>query len=177
MIRTLFFLALMASISLMVLTGCGEKTPEPGPAPTPKKVATPPSEKGKPVPSPEDISELSPPPYRYDPTGRRDPFESLLDVKKPVSTEVPLTPLQKFGIGQLRLIGVIVGKGEPRAMVVAPDGKSYILKKGIKVGKNDGKVVDINQDAVVVEESYADFSGEVRTGIREITLPRKEGVE
>jgi type IV pilus assembly protein PilP len=107
----------------------------------------------------------------------RDPFESLLDVKQPILPERALTPLQKFDIGQLRLIGVIIGKGEPKAMIVAPDGKSYILKKGIKIGKNDGTVIGVTRDAVVVQERYIDFSGEVRTVVQEIMLPQREGVE
>lgn len=167
-------LALLVSISF---AGCGEKAPESTPAPTPQKVAPPPRQ-GAPVPPPESASEPEAPRYVYDPTGRRDPFESLLDLKKPVlSVEMPLTPLQNYEIGQLRLIGMIIGKGEPRAMVIAPDGKSYILKKGVKVGKNDGTVIDITQDAVLVKERYLDFSGEVRTGIQEIMLPKREGVE
>ncbi|NIR47969.1 pilus assembly protein PilP, partial [candidate division KSB1 bacterium] len=76
---------------------------------------------------------------------------------------VPLTPLQKFDLEQLRLIGVIVGRGEPRAMVIAPDGKSFILKKGTKIGKNNGSIVEISTESVLVNEKYFDFTGEVKS--------------
>lgn len=118
------------------------------------------------------------PAFVYDPSGRRDPFESLVTIKKSTgpSLDAPKTPLQSYELGQLRLIGVIIGKGQPRAMVVAPDGKSYILTKGIKVGKNEGVVKDITSDAVKIEEQYSEFSGEVRKSIQLIQLPKREGV-
>ena len=164
-------------LSMILLVGCGEETQETSPVPPPtKKAISPPPKAAENSAPAEEVSEPAPPKYRYDPTGR-DPFESLLEVKKPVSPEGALTPLQKYDIGQLRLIGVIIGKGDPRAMVVAPDGKSYILRKGIKVGKNDGTVIGVTQDAVAVEERYIDFSGEVRTVVQKIMLPKREGVE
>jgi type IV pilus assembly protein PilP len=174
--RNSFFTALLLPIVLLAFVACGENAPEPTPAPKPRKVTLPPKQEA-PAP-PESASEPAEPRYVYDPAGRRDPFESLLDLRKPVLTvQEPLTPLQNYEIGQLRLIGMIIGKGEPRAMVIAPDGKSYILKKGVKVGKNDGTVTDITQDSVLVEERYIDFSGEVRKGIQKIMLPTREGVE
>jgi type IV pilus assembly protein PilP len=66
--------------------------------------------------------------------------------------------------------------GASKAMVVAPDGKSYVLAKGVKIGKNNGVVIEINSDAVRVEEKYYDFSGNVIENIQEIAVPRREGV-
>lgn len=162
--------------ALVLLLGCGEEAPAP-PQVAPQKVAAPPPTAIAPPSAPEAVAP-APPSYVYNPAGRRDPFEPLTTVKKPISRqEVPLTPLQKFDLSQLRLIGIIIGKGEPRAMVSAPDGKSYILKKGIRVGKNDGAVVGIKADAVLVEERYYDFSGVIRKSIESIQLPKREGVE
>jgi type IV pilus assembly protein PilP len=116
--------------------------------------------------------------FSYESTGKRDPFEALTTKKKPIVPGfVATTPLQKFALNQLRVIGVIWGKGQPTAMVNAPDGKSYILKKGVKAGKNNGTVIDINKESIVVEEKFYDFSGEVRVSTQSIPLPKKEGVE
>ena len=76
----------------------------------------------------------------------------------------------------MRVIGIIIGRGEPTAMVVGPKGKSFILKKGVKVGKNNGVVVGINSDSITVREKYVDFSGEVRTNVQELQLPKRGGV-
>ena len=52
-----------------------------------------------------------------------------------------------------------------------------ILKKGIKVGPNEGTVVGITPEAVLVEERYYDFSGEIRKSKQAIQLPKREGAE
>jgi len=117
------------------------------------------------------------PKYVYDADGRRDPFLPLAQIRKPISESgLPLTPLQKFDLGQFRLIGVIIGRNEPMAMVMAPGGKAYVLKRGIKIGKNAGQVIDIREDAVVIEERFYDFAGEYRTSVQEIQLPKRQGV-
>jgi type IV pilus assembly protein PilP len=116
------------------------------------------------------------PVYHYDPAGRRDPFEVLQELRKQiVVSDEPLTPLQQVDLGQLRLTGVIVGKGAPMAMVSAPGGKSYILKKGVKVGRNNGVVVGVDPEGVSVQEKYYDFEGAVRESVQKIELPKREG--
>lgn len=117
--------------------------------------------------------------FVYETEGRRDPFMPLSRIVKPVIKvvdEEPQTPLQSYDVVQFKLIGVIVGKGAPKAMVVAPDGKSYILAKGVKIGKNNGVIIDITSEAVSIQETYYDFSGNVIENIQEITVPRREGV-
>lgn len=175
---SLFALGVLAFFSLTV--GCSESPPE---AVT---VVAPPAKQAVPIAAGTvgnaEVLPVEPAPatpeFVYDPSGRRDPFESLVTLKKQTgpALDAPKTPLQSYELGQLRLIGVIVGKGQPRAMVLAPDGKSYILTKGIKVGKNDGVVKDISSEAVKIEEQYFEFTGEVRKSIQLIQLPKREGV-
>ena len=132
------------------------------------------------VTTPEAVAEEEKAPeYVYNPLGKRDPFENPLRALGDIVSDagVPLTPLQKFDLGQLRLIGVIIGKGEPRAMVVAPDGKSFILSVGTKVGKNNGSVMKITTESVQVKEKYFDFAGEVKTSVQEIKLPKQGGAK
>jgi type IV pilus assembly protein PilP len=117
--------------------------------------------------------------FVYVTEGRRDPFIPLSRIIKPVVQEVdqePQTPLQSYDVAQFKLIGVIVGMGEPKAMVVSPDVKSYVLAKGVKIGKNNGIIINITSEAVSIEETYYDFSGNVIENIQEITVPRREGV-
>lgn len=117
-------------------------------------------------------------PYVYSPAGRRDPFIALLEIKKAIPVdEGPLTPLQTFEVGQLRLAGVVVGHARPVAMVMVPGGKSYIVKKGDKVGKNHGTVIAINEQGVLVRERFYDFAGDIRENVQQIPLPKRSGVE
>ena len=109
--------------------------------------------------------------------GRRDPFVPLSRIRRPIeASDEPATPLQSYDLSQFRLAGVIVGKGASKAMVIAPDGKSYILSKGVKIGKNSGVVITISSESVLVEEKYFDFSGNVIENILEIAVPKREGV-
>lgn len=163
-------------ISLLV-AGCGE---EPAPPASPPAVSAPaPAATTAVAPPAETVEEVAEEPkFIYQAEGRRDPFLPLTVVRKPVGgqKDEPLTPLQKFELSQYRLMGIITGLEEPRALVSSPDGKSYILKKGMKIGKNEGKILRITDEVIEIEEKYYDFSGNVRTNIQEIRVPKREGV-
>ena len=88
--------------------------------------------------------------FSYSPIGKRDPFEPLIEKFKPPGTkpEKEKGPLEKFDLGQFRLTAMMLVKGTPRAMVKAPDGKSYIVKPGDKIGKLDGEIVKIETKVI-----------------------------
>jgi type IV pilus assembly protein PilP len=176
MMRLSFLTVLLLIAFLFSLSGCGKDAPQ-----SKKTVAK--TSKAKVGTKKQALQEKPPeaekaePKYVYEAAGRRDPFLALMQIRKPVSESgQPLTPLQKFDLGQFRLIGVIIGRNEPMAMVMAPGGKAYVLKRGIKIGKNAGQVIDIREDAVVIEERFYDFAGEYRTSVQEIQLPKRQGV-
>jgi type IV pilus assembly protein PilP len=159
----------------MVLAACGQEQAPPVRTPTQNKVKVLPSSKQNIKQLPDDVSS-SPPPYVYDPTGLRDPFEALVMIRKPVVNDgMPLTPLQKYDLSQFRLTAVVVGKNQPVAMVVAPGGKAYVLKTGVKIGKNGGVVTKVSPEVVYVEEKYYDFTGKLSTTSLEIRFTQKAG--
>jgi type IV pilus assembly protein PilP len=81
---------------------------------------------------------------------------------KPLGEEIPSTPLQKYDLNQLKLVAIIVGTGEGSAMVQDSEGKGYIIKKGVYVGTNFGKVKTVLKDRVIIEERYKDYTGQVK---------------
>ncbi|HZP43931.1 MAG TPA: pilus assembly protein PilP [Candidatus Binatia bacterium] len=95
----------------------------------------------------------------YDPTGRRDPFRPP-SVGSGRHSDGPRTPLQRYEIGQLKLVAIIYDTKEPRAVLEDDDGLGYIVKVGTPVGLNDGQVRKIERGRVVIEESSVDFYGE-----------------
>jgi type IV pilus assembly protein PilP len=175
---TRWYLCLICGVFILAgLIGCSEE-PSPPPQKRTAAVATPPAKK---LPTPDvkqqgEAAQASE--FTYVSEGRRDPFVPLSKIRRPMeeAPAEPVTPLQSFDLGQFRLVGLIIGKGAAKAMVTAPDGKSYILAKGIKIGKNNGVVIDITKEAVVVKEKYYDFSGNVIENLLEITVPKREGV-
>ncbi|WP_456324324.1 pilus assembly protein PilP [Desulfonauticus submarinus] len=126
---------------------------------------------------------LKPSDYRYTTKGKPDPFVPFIN--KVVSTSkkrkrAGLTPLEKIDVTQLRVVGILWDPEQPdraRAMVELPDGKGFILKPGIIVGRNDGKVVKITPDNVIVDEEVVDIFGELKKKQVVLKLHPKKGEE
>jgi type IV pilus assembly protein PilP len=139
----------------------GKKRESPKPVPKPPPAATPKQNTSSPAPTAAEERD-----YVYDPTGKRDPFQPFIATQTPVlpsGEEVPITPLQKFDISQLKLVAIMVGTGEGKALVEDSEGKGYIVEKGVYVGRNFGKVKSILKDRVIIEERYKDYMGQVKT--------------
>jgi type IV pilus assembly protein PilP len=116
--------------------------------------------------------------YSYDPSGRRDPFKPVgLEVQVPGAARLDLPPLQRVGLTELSLIGIIWGGFGYSAMVQTPDGKGYTIKRGTRIGPNNGVVSAITENALIVQEQYSDVYGkkQVREYVKH--LHPKEGSE
>lgn len=95
--------------------------------------------------------------YSYNPTGKSDPFKPFIEITAGGKVEerlTPLTPLQRYGIEEFRLVGVAWSNRKRIAMVENSAGKTYFLYKGTRIGINKGRVVKILSDRVIVEESF-----------------------
>jgi type IV pilus assembly protein PilP len=94
--------------------------------------------------------------FNYDMTGR-DPFRSFeweqlqLDI---LAGEEG--PLEQFDVAELSLIGIIWEVDNRRALVKDPSGMSYIVAEGMKIGKNNGLITRIEDNLMVVKETYTD---------------------
>ena len=112
----------------------------------------------------------------YDRTGQRDPFRSFAWERREIdSLDAPGGPLEQFDVSQLSLVAVVWKTGSARALVVDPAGQSYIIGKGTRIGKNDGMVTDIDDNLVVVNETYEDYLGNVTKKDIEMRIRRSEG--
>jgi len=108
---------------------------------------------------------------------KRNPFKPFVVKALERAPEVvePRVPLQRFEMGQLKLVAIIWGIDSPTAMVEAPDGKGYIIKKGDLIGNRNGVVARVEKDKVIVEERFKNYLGEVQTQEIELKLPQPEG--
>jgi type IV pilus assembly protein PilP len=96
--------------------------------------------------------------FRYDPTGRRDPFKSLLQLEKKQRDVSTLPPIQQFELETARVVGIVVDPGRvAQAMIKAPNGQTFVVRPGTIVGKNEGEVVEITMKGILVVEKYVDF--------------------
>ncbi len=119
------------------------------------------------IPEPQLIA------YRYDPLGKRDPFRSfVLDRLKEVDISTK-GPLEQFELGQLEILGVVWETSNRRALVADPSGQAYIVREGDGIGKNDGMILSIDDNLMLVKETYVDFVGDKTT--KEIEMRVRQG--
>jgi type IV pilus assembly protein PilP len=191
--------AIAVSIALLVLAGCDKETNQPtseefqqeraalnarvearkankparqaAPAAAPSQIAA--------VPAGTPISESfsgTGSATVYDKTDLRDPFRSFEWERKELASEdMDGGPLEQFDVSQLSVIAVVWKTGSARALVEDPGGESYIIAKGTRIGKNDGTVTKIDDNLVVVNESYEDYLGNVTQKDVELRIRRSEG--
>lgn len=167
----LLIMSLLLATYMVVLSGCDEKKPAGQPAA--------PAAKAPASQAPAPVVQVEAPPepkFVYQVEGRRDPFLPLLALAGKSENLEFANPLEAFDLVQYQIKGVIIGFGEPRAMVIAPDGKSYILKKGLRIGKSNGVILEISREKILVEERYQDLTGMTHKNIQEIKVPKREGV-
>jgi type IV pilus assembly protein PilP len=100
--------------------------------------------------------------YSFNPAGKPDPFRPFVEkdivIKKKAETvaAVSIFPLQKVGLDQFTLIGIAGDAKRMLAVMETKDSKGstfYTLSLGTVIGLNNGKVVEIKNDLIVVEEA------------------------
>jgi type IV pilus assembly protein PilP len=130
----------------LLAAACGEKKPA-----TPKAAAP---AAARPAAAPAAPAAAAPDAeVAYSSVGKRDPFKSFLGDLRSSTGAVATrcsTPLGRFELDQLRLVAVVTGLADPLAMVEAPTGVGYALRKGACIGKNGGVVATIRTGEVVV---------------------------
>jgi type IV pilus assembly protein PilP len=96
--------------------------------------------------------------YSYNPVGKLDPFRPFVEEeiaakkkveKKKVSS---IFPLQRTEVEQFKLVGIAGNQTRRIAMVEDVSKKNYPLFIGTHIGVNNGKVVEILPDRVIIEE-------------------------
>ena len=97
----------------------------------------------------------SPESYRYDPQGRRDPFQSLIGPAPKIQPGQRPPGPPGFLIDEIKLQGVVRTKQQGLvAMVNGPDNKGYLIRVGDKV--LDGEVIRITPSSVVFRQEVND---------------------
>ena len=96
--------------------------------------------------------------YEYTASGRRDPFMPLIAKRDEIKPKKGAIPLESFDVLEFKLIGILWNKVY-YAVVTLPDGKSYNLREGIRVGLHGGKVNKITKDSVIIRENIRDYRG------------------
>lgn len=92
--------------------------------------------------------------YRYDPQGRRDPFQSLVGPAPRIQPGQRPPGVPGFLIDEMKLQGIVRTKQGLVAMINGPDNKGYLIRMGDKV--LDGEVIRITASSVVFRQEVND---------------------
>jgi type IV pilus assembly protein PilP len=110
----------------------------------------------------------------YDSTGMRDPFKPFIKLADtPAAPSLVLRPpIQRYPLNQFRITGIVWIGGKPQAMVVDPEGNTYFLGVGDKIGSSDGEILEVRQDGILVEEKtrLENVYGEVKFEVKQSVL-------
>jgi len=128
--------SIVSTLSLIVLVGCSTERAAPQPAPPP--LAT----------EPVTLAPQAPPAAPAAPaaahlvsalaeTEGRDPFEpaSLTPAAPSRNADVRLRKSKQFGIDELKLVGIVSNAESPRAMLIDPRGKGWLVTRGELLGR------------------------------------------
>jgi type IV pilus assembly protein PilP len=140
----------------------------------------------KPNQKPDQKLELSETTVTYKVEGKIDPFASIFRVESSAFADqndrkkkkrIPLTPIEKVDLSQLKLVGIIFAPDGNKALVEDASGKGFVIKKGTRIGINSGRVIKILKGRVVVEEEAESILGKTSLVKRELKLQKPPGDE
>ena len=175
------------SLALALVFGCKKAdVPPPPPQAQPAKTAVPAVQKQptsakqaiqKPISAARTVTAGS-----IDFASKRDPFKPAVTAplpsdKKagPVITKTgDQLPIQSYETEKFKVVGIITGIKENRALLVDPGGKAYVVRQGMAVGSSEGVVAKVNLNSVEVVEKFRDDDGRVRKRTVKLTLTRKK---
>lgn len=146
------------------------------PRTAPQAIEAPLSDSNTPVPS-----QLSVPDGMvgsgYDPSGRRDPFAPIVQDLQPGKTDTTLPPLQRVTLTELNLIAIVWGAYGYTAMVQTPEGHGYTVRRGTRIGQNNGVVSAVTERGIIIQERFTDVYGKKQEREHVKLLHPKEGSE
>jgi type IV pilus assembly protein PilP len=166
-------------IALLVSFGCKKKEIQPPPPPPPKPVAKPVQPVQAQASSAKTAGTVD---NLLDFSNKKDPFKPFAVEPVPQGQTKPagivrtgdLLPIQSYDVNKFKVSGIITGLKENTALVVDPAGKGYVVREGMLIGINDGRINRITPAAIEVVEHYRDDNGHLRKRSILLTMPKKK---
>jgi type IV pilus assembly protein PilP len=113
-------------------------------------------------------------------SSRKDPFKPFVTIGPTASAKPAVAkggdslPIQSYDVNKFKLTGIITGLTDNRALLVDPLGKAYVVKTGMLLGNNNGRVSRISATSVEVLEYFKDDNSQLRKRTVRLTLPQKK---
>lgn len=174
--RLTFFATCFLAICLV--TGCKKKEDAPSAVPSPKVVPKLEAKVNAAIQKPVSTAKFAAGSNPITLKGKKDPFKPLITPPEAAAAKAPLPgrvklvdalPIQSHDSSQFTVTGIIVGLKDNKALVVDPTGKGYVVKPGMLIGSNEGRITKITASSVEITEYYSDNKKKVKS--RRIVLP------
>ena len=175
--RRLWPLAAALAVGLSACSGEEAPSPPPPPRPAPAPVTKAPGPAPVAAPAPPQAPAATAAAFSYEAKGRRDPFRPLIAPKVAAPSKRVRPGLPGLRVAELKLTGIIWGGRGYYALVEAPDGKGYVLRKNDLVGEDadeSARVSTIVPDAVTFEVQGVVQTPSARTRVVELRLRKEE---
>jgi type IV pilus assembly protein PilP len=115
--------------------------------------------------------------YQVNLTGIPDPFMPIETVMRPPTTETKREPdkrlpmIQRLALNSFTLTAIVVHPNPNNSTaLVDSGGVGYLIRKGTKIGPNNGVVKEITDNKVVIEEPEVNYKGDKRMRFTELKL-------
>jgi type IV pilus assembly protein PilP len=151
-------------------------------APPPETKKSEPPKPAQPSPKVQSQASSAKQPARIDFSRKTDPFKAYAPAvaaptpvapqAAPVRTGDQL-PIQSFDVARFKLVGIIAGINQNRALVIDPTGKGYVVQEGMEIGINQGHITRITASSVEVIESFKADNGRIKKRKVVLTLAKK----
>src|SRR3972149_5736077 len=97
----------------------------------------------------------------------RNPFQSHIILMKavPGASQKVKGPLECCEISSFKVLAAVVGVSDSEgfALIQAPDGKRYVVRRGDVLGARDGKVIKIHSKGMLIREHTRDEDGKIKS--------------
>lgn len=108
----------------------------------------------------------------YSPIGKRDPFRLPVTeggVRSPSSTQ----DLDRYGVEQLQLKGILREGNNAKALFEDPEGKTHIIAEGDIIGREKATVSRVLKTEVILTQRTYNYLGVENLYEKVISLPQK----
>jgi len=167
-------------VGLLIPGGCKKKDQPTSPPPPPPAQTSQPIKAQPPVQKQQSSAKVSEHPVAsLEFTNRKDPFKPYAVPQAPAirpaasARTTELLPIQIYEVSKFKVAGIIVGLKENSALIIDPAGKGYVIKQGMLIGNNEGRISKITASSLEVIESFRDDNGHLRKRTIKLTLPQK----
>lgn len=113
--------------------------------------------------------------YEYNSQGRRDPFAPLVaaaEVEK--KKQKRSAAIENYEVSDFKLVAVLWTAGGYYAVITLPDGKSYTVREGSKLGLHSGTVYKVTKENIIIREQLRDYKNTLITKDTTLKLRGKE---